>query len=416
MLPLTNIFKIFHRFLNCPAEDISEGEALMLLMFEVEKAHWFYSDFWRERDTSLPSLGIREFALKIFQHTAYLHSYDTRFDTIFTKWQEYKRGVPTFGAIILNSSLTKVLMVQGWSGKSWGWPKGKLNRHESDAVCAAREVYEEIGFDVSPYIDENNAVVAKMGEQHMKLFIIPGIPEDTVFETLTRQEIKDIKWHMISDLESKIGDDLKKNKYYSVVPVLGRLLSWIRDYKRSLSRSRTPLRNSLVATTSATNSPMGPKREKGKGKKGDKGGSYSLTQQETDAAGVARDNADTFGTTFQETASKGFSADEMFRLNAEKFNIHSTYSFDQYTTALPGKKDGATEKGLHAPERFRPCQVKDGLDKDEDPNAVFSTEIAEDKVVALKSSGSACSQDSTTHSTLLRFTFDRKAIMDSMGF
>ena len=141
-----------------------------------------------------------------------------------------------------------------------------------------------------------------------------------------------------------------------------------------------------------------------------------MTQQETDAAGVARDNADTFGTTFQQTASKGFSADEMFRLNAEKFNIHSTYSFDQYTTALPGKKDGATEKGLHAPERFRPCQVKDGLDKDEDPNAVFSTEIAEDKVVALKSSGSACSQDSTTHSTLLRFTFDRKAIMDSMGF
>lgn len=131
-------------------------------------------------------------------------------------------------------------MVQGWSGKSWGWSKGKLNRHESDVVCAVREVHEEIDFDVSPYIDENNTVVVKMGEQHMKLFIIPGIPEDTVFETLTRQEIKDIKCHMISDLESKIGDDLKKNKYYSVVSVLGRLISWIRDLQKVLISQQDP--------------------------------------------------------------------------------------------------------------------------------------------------------------------------------
>ena len=73
-------------------------------------------------------------------------------------------------------------------------------------------MYEEIGFDVTPYINEKNAIVAKMGEQHMKLFVIPGIPEDTVFETLTRQEIKDIKWHVIADLQSKLKDDTKKNK------------------------------------------------------------------------------------------------------------------------------------------------------------------------------------------------------------
>ena len=201
----------------------------MLLMFEVEKAHWFYTDFWRERNSSLPSLGMRDFASRIFSHAAFLRHYVPRFDSIFTKWQEYKRGVPTFGAIILNSNLTKVLMVQGYGGKSWGWPKGKLNRDESDAAAAAREVYEEIGFDVTPYIEDENAVVAKMGEQYMKLFIIPGIPEDTVFETLTRQEIKDIKWHVIADLQAQVKDDTKKNKYYSVLPVIGRLMGWIRD-------------------------------------------------------------------------------------------------------------------------------------------------------------------------------------------
>lgn len=415
------------RFLNCPGEDISEGEELMLLMFEVEKAHWFYTDFWRERDTSLPTLGVRDFALKMFNHTAYLRSYVSRFDTIFTKWQEYKRGVPTFGAIILNSNLTKVLMVQGFGGKSWGWPKGKLNKDESDSVCAAREVYEEIGFDVTPYITDDHCIVAKMGEQHMTLFIIPGIPEDTAFETLTRQEIKDIKWHLISDLQAKVKDETKKNKYYSVLPVLGRLLSWIRDYKRSLSRSRTPQRSGPQILTAATSSPA-TKREKieKKGKK-EKGGNYSLAQQEVDMAGVARDNAATFGDTFQETAAKGFSADEMFEVNAKLFNIHSTYSFDQYTTALPGKKDRPSDaKGIHAPERFRQCQVQDAQTKIavqfEREHAVPHDHVGSSALVSAPGKCSAIIDVSSEHKTtstgsaLLDFSFDRKAIINSMGF
>jgi 8-oxo-dGTP pyrophosphatase MutT (NUDIX family) len=404
------------RFLNCPGEDISEGEELMLLMFEVEKAHWFYTDFWRERNSSLPSLGMRDFASRIFSHAAFLRHYVPRFDSIFTKWQEYKRGVPTFGAIILNSNLTKVLMVQGYGGKSWGWPKGKLNRDESDAAAAAREVYEEIGFDVTPYIEDENAVVAKMGEQYMKLFIIPGIPEDTVFETLTRQEIKDIKWHVIADLQAQVKDDTKKNKYYSVLPVIGRLMGWIRDYKRSLSRSKTPQRGAPVP---ASSSPTGARREKGD-KKGKKGGNYSLVQQETDAAGVARDNADTFGATFQETAAKGFSADEMFKVNAERFNIHSTYSFDQYTTPLPGKKEDAAseKKGLHAPERFRPCQVQDAQVKACTAPSNHAVE-SDDGKSAKRSKAKA--HPAKTHATkkdsvLLDFRFDRKAIVESMGF
>ena len=402
-LPRANKRGANRRFLNCPGEDISEGQELMLLMFEVEKAHWFYTDFWRERDSALPALGMREFALKIFSHTPFLKCYVNRFDTIFTKWQEYKRGVPTFGAIILNSSLDKVLMVQGWGGKSWGWPKGKLNKDESDAVCAAREVYEEIGFDVTPYIDEQHAVVAKMGEQHMKLFIIPGIPEETCFETLTRQEIKDIKWHLISDLQGKVKDESKKSKYYAVLPVLGRLVAWIRDYKRSLSRSKTPQRSTSAPTASSPTS----KREKSKGKK-ERGVNYSLAEQEVDMAGVARNNTDTFG------GVQGFSADEMFRVNAERFNIHSTYSFDDYTVPIPGKT--VTErKGVHAPERFRECQVQDGQMKVEMQEASSGRDKPAAEPKRARAKPAKAPREASQDSVLLDFRFDRSAIVNAMG-
>ncbi len=76
--------------------------------------------------------------------------------------------MPVFGAILLNPTLDKCLMVKGWkSGASWGFPKGKVccvalslshadsavadllhawlplgkvNKEEDDAPCAAREV------------------------------------------------------------------------------------------------------------------------------------------------------------------------------------------------------------------------------------------------------------------------------------
>ena len=49
------------------------------------------------------------------------------------------------GAIILNPVLDKCLLVKGWSkNATWGFPKGKINKNESEIACAAREVHEEV--------------------------------------------------------------------------------------------------------------------------------------------------------------------------------------------------------------------------------------------------------------------------------
>jgi hypothetical protein len=59
---------------------------------------------------------------------------------------QYKVRVPVCGAIILNDRLDKCLLVKGWSSRSgWGFPKGKINKEEEDASCAAREVSWQVG-------------------------------------------------------------------------------------------------------------------------------------------------------------------------------------------------------------------------------------------------------------------------------
>ena len=62
-------------------------------------------------------------------------------------------SVPTYGVILLNSTLDKVLLVQSYKRKKWGFPKGKVNENESGEVCAAREAQEEIGFNVDSLLD-----------------------------------------------------------------------------------------------------------------------------------------------------------------------------------------------------------------------------------------------------------------------
>ena len=49
-------------------------------------------------------------------------------DEVLDEWRHYKSNVPTYGAILLDSTLTKVVLVQGFyaSKNSWGFPKGKV--------------------------------------------------------------------------------------------------------------------------------------------------------------------------------------------------------------------------------------------------------------------------------------------------
>ena len=68
-----------------------------------------------------------------------------------------KCSIPTYGAILLNNDCTKTILVKGKGQKgrsSWTFPKGKQEKDESPINCAVREVYEEIGVDISNRIDE----------------------------------------------------------------------------------------------------------------------------------------------------------------------------------------------------------------------------------------------------------------------
>ena len=166
------------------------------ICFGIEEAQWFYEDFIRPLDATLPSLPLRQFSLLMFQHCPLMASFsEYHHIAAFEEFMQYKTRVPVRGAIMLDTDMNQVLLVKGWKkSASWSFPRGKINKDEKDVDCAIREVYEETGYDLSTsglVLDESEikSIGVTMHLQEVKLFIFRGVPLDTVFQPRTRKEI-----------------------------------------------------------------------------------------------------------------------------------------------------------------------------------------------------------------------------------
>ncbi|EPE03286.1 decapping enzyme [Ophiostoma piceae UAMH 11346] len=238
------------RFLiNLPKADMMD---MQRLCFQAEEAHWFYDDFVRPNDKSMPRMTLREFCLALFKQCPLLCDHpEEQLESAFDDFMKYKPTVPVRGAILLNDTMDEVLLVKGWKKTAhWGFPKGKINLNEDDLDCAIREVDEETGFDIRiaglvPPRSEALSVSMKTREHDTKLFIFRGVSKSTVFEAKTRKEISDIQWFRIADLPTNKkkphhhghetddpgSNQPSSNRFYLVGPFMTPLRRKIREMR-----------------------------------------------------------------------------------------------------------------------------------------------------------------------------------------
>ncbi|KAL0870328.1 hypothetical protein ABMA27_005345 [Loxostege sticticalis] len=261
-IPTDILDDLCSRFIiNLPPEDRGN---LVRICFQIELAHWFYLDYYcTDESTKLNPCGIREFAAHIFQHVPQLREHISSLDAVLDNWREYKQTVPTYGAILLDTDLTHVLLVQSyWTKASWGFPKGKVNEDEEPWKCAAREVLEETGFDISKLINKNEYIEAIIHDQIVRLYIIGYIPRDTKFQPRTRNEIKACEWFPLADLPSnkkdmtpKVKMGVSPNAFFMVLPFVKRMRRWVSErnpkvFNNSTRRTRHKSMGDIESTTS----------------------------------------------------------------------------------------------------------------------------------------------------------------------
>lgn len=160
-------------------------------------------------------------------------------------FQSYKSVIPVRGAIILNKNMDMVLLVKGWKkNATWGFPRGKINKDEPDEVCAVREVQEEIGIDISPYLNSKEFIDVTFQQKNFKLYIVHGVPESTKFSPQTRKEISEIEWHDVNTLPAfsskKKIPAATVGQFFLVAPFMSRLAKYISKKKGLSSESSEP--------------------------------------------------------------------------------------------------------------------------------------------------------------------------------
>lgn len=250
--------------LHIPSE---ERDNAIRVCFQIELAHWFYLDFCMQNTPGAPHCGIRDFAKAVFQHCPFLLPHGEDVQKVLEQWKEYKMGVPTYGAIILDESLENVLLVQGYLAKSgWGFPKGKVNEDEAPHDCAVREVMEETGFDIKNRICKDIYIEQKITDQLVRLYIIPGVSRDTKFNPKTRKEIRNIEWFTIDKLpchrndmtpKSKLG--LAPNRFFMAIPFIRPLRDWISRLRGETTDSDDDITNSSSTPSKAADANARPK-------------------------------------------------------------------------------------------------------------------------------------------------------------
>ncbi|CAJ0932960.1 unnamed protein product, partial [Mesorhabditis belari] len=231
-LPQAILDDLCFRFLLNIPEDEQRDE--VRVCFQIELALWMYLDFHCKERADCHEVGMRDFTRQMFGNCDFLKNSVKDVDKVVDNWRLYKSNVPTYGAILLDSSLNHVLLVQGYYSKnSWGFPKGKVNEKEHPRNCAIREVYEETGYDFG--MDRSNGGEAKLqkflGDTMVRLYIVPDVPIDFDFAPTTRKEIRKIQWFKVWDLPTDKYDNVQKgntNRFYTVYPFVTDLQAWIK--------------------------------------------------------------------------------------------------------------------------------------------------------------------------------------------
>lgn len=119
---------------------------------------------------------------------------------------DYLYQLPVCGAIIWkDASKREWLTVRSPHAKRIGFPKGKVKHeiNESEIACAAREVQEETGLDVRPYLPQAQKlqfIVPKRKQVTFFCFILPFSMHEFKSTAHNEYEIAECKWTCIADV------------------------------------------------------------------------------------------------------------------------------------------------------------------------------------------------------------------------
>ncbi len=181
---------------------------------------------------NLPNLSEQDFCYGILKNCEFLEGHLQRFEETYAEFSKYRRLVPTYGAVLLNKEMDKVVTVAHYDSGNKIFPKGKINQGESEIECAIREVYEEAGLDITELINEKEYLfIEGVDEKYLKLFVVAGIDENTPLKPTVSFEIEDVRFYSLTELENRCRK--KDRAFKQIQQLIGLIIKWVQKKKKT---------------------------------------------------------------------------------------------------------------------------------------------------------------------------------------
>ncbi|GBE59297.1 NUDIX family protein [Babesia ovata] len=308
------------------------------LCFYLRDAYWWYCDKWAVRHPNkLCPLKFGAFLTLVCDDCPLLRAFisDEEEKVLLENWSKYNQKIPLRGCMVMNKTCDKVLMVQSYNSNNWTFPRGKTDEEEADSACAAREVLEEVGLDVRELIHPEVFLEHVSNGRTLKLFFVPGVDENTKLGSNTEYEIGEIKWIRLSSLVEAHKRQMKQFRLFDVAQFVKGLWEFVRDFRRGDLREHFPGAYAAFCRVkeSAEELPLLDGCGPGDPLPTSNGGhrSHLSKFQFND-----QQKADRCYETFGETS--GWSVDEMFRVNQEKFGRGGAVSSRAAASRFPPRR------------------------------------------------------------------------------
>ncbi len=170
-----------------------------------------------------------DFIKYCFQHFKLLRQLRKPAHVVFDEYKYKLDSIDVAGVYLLNETEDKICMITTLNGK-YDFPKGKLEVGETPMQAAIRETKEEIGFDCTGLLSEDEDYyfpfehrakhICGVSKKTIHMYLIKGIPENTPFKSnVTRYEVNEIKWVLLKDLPESSPYLFKHNRQPSFVYV-----------------------------------------------------------------------------------------------------------------------------------------------------------------------------------------------------
>lgn len=129
-----------------------------------------------------------------------------------------------------------MLLVMNYHQTVYSFPKGKMNKNEAGIDCAKREVWEEVGLDISKMISAKDYLefVCEDTGQPQRMYIISGVNENHKFATSTRYEIGAIHWVKLSEIKRR------DSRFVYLMPFIQGLNKYIATKSSQSSKAGPP--------------------------------------------------------------------------------------------------------------------------------------------------------------------------------